>query len=139
MIETEFDEQAEKRLRDEFAKVPYAGFLGMEIISLTYGAAVLKLEMRDRLRQTHGVLHGGATASLIDTAMAFAIMSVLEKDERATTIDLTVHYLRPVSEGEILCAAKVLRAGRRILTVSAECAGADGKTAATALSSCAKY
>lgn len=133
------NEPTEERLRAEFALVPYARLLGMKIVSLTRGSAILRLEMREELRQLHGVLHGGAIASLIDTAMAFAIMSVLEAGEKATTVDLTVHYLRPVSRGEIVCAAKVLRAGRRILTVSAECAGADGKMTATALSSCTKY
>jgi len=128
-----------EKARREFPKVPFARLLGMEMVSLAPGEAVLKLALRDELRQTHGVLHGGATASLIDTAMAFAIISILEADERATTIDLTVRYLRPVSAGEIVCTAKVARAGRRILTVSAECAGADGKTTATALSTCTKY
>lgn len=98
-----------EKARREFPKVPFARLLGMEMVSLAPGEAVLKLALRDELRQTHGVLHGGATASLIDTAMAFAIISILEADERATTIDLTVHYLRPVSAGEIVCTAKVAR------------------------------
>ena len=94
--------------------------------------------MRDELRQPHGVLHGGATASLIDTAMAFAVITCLAEDEKATTIDLTVHYLRPVLDGKITCTARVVRAGRRILTVSAECRNADGKLTATALSTYTK-
>ncbi len=67
--------------------------------------------MRDELRQPHGLLHGGATASVIDTAMAFAVVSILESDEKASTVDLTVHYLRPVMEGAIVCTAKVVKAG----------------------------
>jgi len=133
-----FDESSIEKAREEFAKVPFVRLLGAEMVSISGGEAVLKLEMRDQLRQPQGVLHGGATASLIDTAMAFAVITCLERDEKATTVDLTVHYLRPVSTGEIVCTAKIVRAGRRILTVSAECVGAEGKLTATALSTYTK-
>lgn len=132
------DKSLTDRAFREFAKIPYVQLLGMELVSLSDGEAVIKLAMRDELRQPHGVLHGGATASLIDTAMAFAVITCLASDEKATTVDLTVHYLRPVAAGEIVCTAKVARAGRCILTVSAECKNADGKLTATALSTYTK-
>lgn len=122
-----------------FKEVPYIKLLGIELIGLKSGEAILRLKMRDELRQPHGVLHGGATASLIDTATAFAVISVLETDEKATTVDLTVHYLRPVVEGAITCTAKVVRGGRRLLTVSAEVANEEGKLIATALSTYSKF
>jgi uncharacterized protein (TIGR00369 family) len=139
MKNKEFDEQLKTLARTGFEKVPFVRLLGMEMVDLSYGEAILKLKMRDELRQPHGVLHGGATASIIDTAMAFAIITCLEKDEKATTIDLTVHYLRPVSTGEIVCTAKIVRAGKRILTVSAECVNSEGKITATALSTYTKF
>ncbi len=134
----ELNESLKNKAFEEFAKVPFVRLIGMEIIDISYGEAILKLEMRDELRQPQGVLHGGATASIIDTAMAFAVISCLTETEKATTVDLTVHYLRPVSTGEIVCTAKVVRAGRRILTVSAECVNAEGKPTATALSTYTK-
>jgi len=139
MKDKEFDERLKAMGRDGFEKVPFVRLLGMEMVDLSYGEAVLKLKMRDDLRQPHGVLHGGATASIIDTAMAFAVITCLDADEKATTVDLTVHYLRPVSTGEIVCTAKVVRAGKRILTVSAECVNAEGKITATALSTYTKF
>ncbi|MDQ6787322.1 MAG: PaaI family thioesterase [Acidobacteriota bacterium] len=139
MDSKEFGEQLKEAARAGFSQVSFVRLLGMEMVDISRGEAVLKLKMREELRQPHGVLHGGATASLIDTAMAFAIITCLEKDEKATTVDLTVHYLRSVTEGEIVCTAKVVRAGRRILTVSAECANAEGKLTATALSTYTKF
>ena len=135
----EFDESLKTLARAGFEQVPFARLLGMEMVDISHGKAILKLKMRDELRQPHGVLHGGATASIIDTAMAFAVITCLQKDEKATTIDLTVHYLRPVSKGEIVCTAKVVRAGKRILTVSAECVSDEGKITATALSTYTKF
>jgi uncharacterized protein (TIGR00369 family) len=84
--------------------------------------------------QNHGVIHGGAIASLIDSATAFAIISLLAPKEKVTTVDLTISYLRPLTDGRITAVAKVLRAGRRLIVVSAEVVSNDGKLAATALS-----
>lgn len=127
-----------EKAQSVFRDVPFIKLIGMELLELKTGEAILRLKMRDDLRQPHGVLHGGATASIIDTATAFAVISVLEKDEKATTVDLTVHYLRPVTEGEIFCTAKIVRAGRRLLTVSAEVVNEQEKLIATALSTYSK-
>lgn len=135
----ESSETRREKAKTGLEGVPFARLLGIELVDISHGEAILKLEMRGELRQPHGVLHGGATASLIDTAMAFAVITCLADDEKATTIDLTVHYLRPISEGEIRCTARVVRAGRRILTVSAECVNHAGKITATALSTYTKF
>ena len=127
-----------ERARRVFKTIPFVQLIGMQFVSMSDGETVIKLEMREQLRQPHGLLHGGATASLIDTAMAFAVITRLAKDEKASTVDLTVHYLRPVTEGEIVCTAKVVRSGRKILTVSADVINDKGKMIATALSTYAK-
>jgi len=131
--------EAQKQMAAEAIKrVPFARLLGFELVDLSTGEAIIKLKMRDELRQPYGVLHGGATASLIDTAMAFAVRTCVEESQQTTTIDLTVHYLRPHSEGEIFCTAKVERAGKRILTVSAKVVNEQEKLIATALSTYTK-
>ena len=86
------------------------------------------------LRQPSGVLHGGVTATLIDTAMAFAVRTRLPREEATATIDLTVHYLRPHLDGTVTCTAKVVRPGKRIFTVSADVVNEQGKLIATGLS-----
>jgi uncharacterized protein (TIGR00369 family) len=80
------------------------------------------------------VTHGGAIASLIDTAMAFAIISLLTPQEKVTTVDLTISYLRPVTTGRMTAVAKVVRNGRRLFVASANVFTEDGKLASTALS-----
>jgi acyl-CoA thioesterase len=108
--------------------------LGIELDDIGRGTATLGLTVRKELTQNHGLVHGGAVASLIDTATAFAIIPLLAPKERVTTVDLTISYLRPLTEGRITATAKVVRAGRRLFVVSAEVFGQDGKLATTALS-----
>ena len=118
--------------------LPFAKLIGMRLVDLRPDEAVISIEMRDDLRQPSGVLHGGVTATLIDTAMAFAVRTRLAMHEATATIDLTVHYLRPHITGVFTCTAKVVRAGKRIFTVSADVTGADGKLIATAISTYTK-
>ena len=122
------------RIENALERVPFAGLIGIELEAVESGVATLGLEIREELKQNNGVVHGGAVASLIDTATAFAIISLIAPKERATTADLTISYLRPLTEGRIRATARVLRAGKRLIVVSAELKDQAGKLAATALS-----
>lgn len=118
--------------------MPLSQMLGMSLESLRTDEAVASLEMRDDLRQPIGPLHGGVTATLIDTAMAFAVRTRVQPTEGTATIDLTVHYLRPHTEGKVTCTARVVKAGKRIFTVNADVVNEQGKLVATALSTYTK-
>jgi uncharacterized protein (TIGR00369 family) len=127
---------AEKsRLHKILEEVPYAHLLGIELEEVERGAATLRLPVRDELRQNNGITHGGAIASLIDTAAAFAIMTLLEPGKSTTTIDLTIHYLRPLLKGQATARARVRRAGRRVTVVSVDVTDEAQMLAATALTS----
>ena len=114
--------------------VPFARLLGIEVDSVEPGHAVLSMKLRDDLMRNNGIAHGGAIATLIDSAMSIAIMALLEENERTVTVDLTIHYLRPISEGTARASARVVRAGRRVITVSAELFDQNEKLSATAIS-----
>ncbi|HJT28370.1 MAG TPA: PaaI family thioesterase [Pyrinomonadaceae bacterium] len=114
--------------------VPFARLLGIEVDSVEPGHAVLSMKLRHEHMRNNAIAHGGVIATLIDSAMAIAIMALLDENERTVTVDLTIHYLRPVPEGSAKASARVVRAGRRVVTVSAELFDAEGKLAATAIS-----
>jgi uncharacterized protein (TIGR00369 family) len=114
--------------------VPFLELLGIEVESVGPGTATLLLPVREELTRNDGIIHGGAVASVIDSAFAFAIIPLLAENERTVTVDLTIHYLRPLSGGTSRTDARVVRAGRRVITVSAELFDENEKLAATALS-----
>ena len=134
MIETSLPPERRERIERAIEAVPYAQLLGIELEKVVPGEAILTLAIRPELSQNHGVVHGGAIASLIDTATAFAILTLLEPEERVTTVDLTISYLRPGLEGRLRATARVLRQGRRLLNTSAEVTNEAGMLLATALS-----
>ncbi|HEX3558375.1 MAG TPA: PaaI family thioesterase [Pyrinomonadaceae bacterium] len=120
------------RLREAFAEVPFARLLGLEFVGAERGAATFALEVREELTRMGGIAHGGALASLLDTAAAFAVHTLLEPGVRTVTVDLTVHFLRPVSAGRVEAHARVLRAGRRIVILSVEATDQTGALVAAA-------
>jgi uncharacterized protein (TIGR00369 family) len=126
----------EQRRRVEAARegVPFLKLLGIEVDSVAPGTATLSIPVRGELMRNDGIVHGGVMASLIDSAFAFAIIPILSDGERTVTVDLTIHYLRPLSNGVAKATARIVRAGRRVITVSAELFDENEKLAATALS-----
>ncbi len=121
-------------LEQAIQTVPYARLMGIELEDVGVGESTLSLAIRPELSQNHGVVHGGALASLIDTATAFAILTLLEPEEKVTTVDLTISYLRPAIRGKLMATAKVIRRGRRLFTVSAEVFDDSKSLLTTALS-----
>ena len=136
--EKEITEEQKQRAADVLHNNLFAKMIGMRLVDMSANEATIQIEMRDELRQPHGLLHGGVTATLIDTAMAFAVITVLGKEEAASTVDLTVHYLRPHMEGAFSCTAKIVRTGKRLIFVSAEVINEKGKQIATAISTYTK-
>jgi uncharacterized protein (TIGR00369 family) len=127
--------EQEQWIREAFRGIPFARFLGIELGAMKRGEATLHLEIRDELRRNNGVTHGGVVASLVDTAAAFATLTLIEPGQTTTTIDLTIHYLRPLLKGRATAHARVVRAGRRVLVISVEVFDDMEALAATALSS----
>src|SRR5260370_8433531 len=97
MSENKLNEARVAQIHEAFASVPYAKFLGLELGEMKLGEANLHLEVRAELRQNRGVVHGGAVASLIDTTSAFAVLTRLEPNDRATRTHLPIPYLRPIT------------------------------------------
>lgn len=127
-------EAQQQRVKRAIA-VPFARLIGLQVESVEFSRAVLTMEIREELKQYDDIVHGGATATLIDSAMAFAIIPHLADEEGSSTVDLTIHYLRPLSQGVAKATAQVVRAGRRVIVVSAEVVDAEGRSVATAISS----
>lgn len=133
-----FTDERARRAAERLNELPLSRLLGMRLTDIRPNEATVEIEMREDLKQPGGILHGGVTATLIDTAMAFAVRTHLTETEPTATIDLTVHYLRPLFSGKAICIARVVRPGKRIFTVSADVHDDSGKLIATGISTYTK-
>jgi acyl-CoA thioesterase len=129
----EMTPERERAIREKFKGNYFPLLLGIEIDLLEPGRAVLGVEIRQELLQLQGVMHGGAMATLIDTAVAMAIVSVSEPNDRFTTVELKINYLASVREGRVTADARIIRDGRRIVVADCDAFDSNGRLAAKGL------
>ena len=101
---------AEEMLESVFA--PWVQALDLSIESLDQQGAILRMRFSERLCRDNGVICGQALMSLADTAMVFAVSSAGGAYRPMTTVDQTMHFLRPAANADVLAEAKVIRLGR---------------------------
>lgn len=98
---------------------PLFGFLGVVILEIGSEQTVLRLPFRQEFVQGAGVVAGGIVAALADEAMAHVVLANLPKGCQTATIEMSVRYFRPVLESGLTATARLVNAGRRILSVEA--------------------
>ena len=101
---------AERMLTDVFA--PWVQDLNLSVACLDKESAVLRMRFSEKLCRDNGVICGQALMSLADTAMVFAVSSAGGAYRPMTTVDQTMHFLRPAANADVLADAKVVRLGR---------------------------
>ena len=114
---------------------PYVGHLGIRLTDMQPGVATLTLPFADSLVTIGNIVHGGAIASLIDTAAMVAAWSdaTVPDNLRGTTVSLTVAYLAPAESEELQATARVLRRGRSLVYLDVEVQKASGALVAKGL------
>lgn len=86
--------------------------LGLSIEAVGPEGATLRMRFSDRLCRDNGVVCGQALMSLADTAMVFAVSAAAGDYLPMTTVDQTIHFMRPAMRADVLAEAKVVRLGR---------------------------
>ena len=74
--------------------------------------ALLRMTFSERLCRQGGIVCGQALMALADTAMVIAILSANGGYRPMTTVDQTTHFMRAVSQSDVLADARVVRLGR---------------------------
>ncbi len=97
------------------SKQPYWRLLGIELVDAKKGWAKLKLSFSEKLVHPFGVVHGGAIFSLADSAVAIALLGLVDKTERFTTVETKINYVNPVKEGDISAESRIVHKGNRIV------------------------
>ncbi|MBD1550133.1 PaaI family thioesterase [Pseudomonas typographi] len=107
-------------LPDDYVQSPFSQLLGCRVLRLEEGLAEVGLALTEPLRNRLGKLHGGAMFSLVDVAMGLACSMSHGFDKASVTLECKINYIRAVADGDVVCLAKVIHAGRRTLVVEAE-------------------
>jgi len=122
-------------IRQFFPTSPYVAHLGMQLTDIQPGTATITLPFADPLITIGTIVHGGAIASLIDTAAMVAAWSGAEVPAKArgTTVNLSIAYLAAAEKEDLQAIARVLRRGRSLVYLDVEVRSASGSAIAKGL------
>ncbi len=92
--------------------------LGYDVVEAEAGRVVVTAEPTGDLLNPAGTVHGGFSATLLDSCMGLSIQSTLEKGLTSTTLEFKISLIRPITPetGLIRAEGTVLQRGRRIGT-----------------------
>ena len=90
---------------------PFNELVGIRLIRIHKDGVTIDCKLRPELLNVSGVLHGGVTATLADAAVGIAITQRVGRTGAATTVEMKLNYLRPVSGRKITARARLLRMG----------------------------
>ncbi len=126
--DTESEDLAQRCAAAMFARDEASQALGISLVAIGPGHAVMRMPIRSDMANGDGVCHGGLLFSLADTAMAFASNS---RNEVYVAVSMSIEFLAPGRLGETVTAeaTEVHRAGR---TATYNVAVTDGSGAAIA-------
>jgi len=90
----------------------FSQWLGIEVVDVKAGEVELRMKISPEMLNGFGVVHGGVTFSLADSALAFASGG---HGRISLALDVSISYPHPVYSGDILTArAKELHLGKKI-------------------------
>ncbi|HEY5367858.1 MAG TPA: hydroxyphenylacetyl-CoA thioesterase PaaI [Hanamia sp.] len=101
---------AKKVVDDMMEKDLFSKWLGIELIEIAEGYSKIKMTIRNEMVNGFGIVHGGVTFSLADSAFAFACNN---RNNLSVALDTSINFIKPVYVGDTLIAeAKEIHNGK---------------------------
>jgi len=112
--------------------------LGYDIVEAGDGRVVITAVPNETPLNPSGGVHGGLSATLLDSAMGLAIRSTLDKDSEQTTLEFKISLVRPITPqtGPITAEGTVLSRGRRVGTAEGRITDKDGRLLSHGTTTC---
>jgi|ERR1700712_1461791 uncharacterized protein (TIGR00369 family) len=112
--------------------------LGYDVTEAARGRVVVTAKPGDNHLNPAGTVHGGFSATLLDSCMGLAVQSTLDKGVSSTTLEFKISLLRPITPetGEIRAEGVVLTTGRRVGTAEGRITDGAGRLLAHGTTTC---
>ena len=113
---------------------PIGEYLQASIIDVDDDAYKLSMgfEGQDHMYNGAGVIQGGILTSMLDTTMAFAVLSHVKPEQSTATISINTDFLNAAKTGSFVVEAEITRMGRNIAFAKATLKNAEGTLIASA-------
>lgn len=101
-------------LAEAFA--PWVKELNIEPVDISEAGALFRIPAGEDLARTGGIVCGQALSAIADTVGVLTLIGINNHDRIMTTVDMTTHFMRPVSTGDVEATVTILSNGRRMAT-----------------------
>ena len=88
--------------------------LGIEVVEATPERVIVRVEVTDRVHQPYGILHGGVSALLAESAASIGGATAAGPGKLVVGTELNCSHLRSMSSGVLTATATPFRLGRTI-------------------------
>jgi acyl-CoA thioesterase len=112
---------------------PFWELLGLELADVKKGWAKVRLPFARKLVHPLGIAHGGAIFSAADSAVAMALIGLVDRDETFTTVEMKINFLKPFDAGEMMAEAWIVHKGAKTALGDVEVRNGDGTLIAKGL------
>jgi uncharacterized protein (TIGR00369 family) len=102
--------------------------LGVEILEALPDRVVMRVPVDWKVLQPYGILHGGVSALLAESAASFGAALNAPPGRGVVGIELNASHLRSLSEGHLTAIATPVRVGRTVQVWSIDLTGDDGRS-----------
>jgi acyl-CoA thioesterase len=109
---------------------PYYRLLGMAVKEIKEGESRIEMPFKQDLTHPYGIVHGGAIASLADSAVAMALIDLVGIKDRITTIEFKINFIASVNKGKLEAHAKIIHKGSKTAVGDVEVVNEKGKLVA---------
>jgi uncharacterized protein (TIGR00369 family) len=106
------------KLERLYAAAPVTTWYG-STIQIDDGRATVRVNARPEFHHAAHAVHGSVYFRLLDDAAFFAANSKVA-DVLVLTVSFTIHFLRPVSDGELRADGRVVHGGARLFVAEAQ-------------------
>jgi uncharacterized protein (TIGR00369 family) len=103
------------------------GLLGVEVVEAGPARVVLRLPVDWKVHQPYGILHGGVSALLAESAASYGAALAAGPDRQVVGIELNASHLQSVSDGHLTAVATPVRAGRTVQVWAISLSDDDGR------------
>ena len=110
----------ESRVRDSFARQPMMDHIGAELTVVAPGYCEIDMPYLRSLTQQHGYIHGGAMATIADSAAGYAAFTLAPADHSILTVEYKLNLVRPGEGKRFIAKGVVVKPGKILTVVNAD-------------------
>jgi uncharacterized protein (TIGR00369 family) len=113
---------------------PVFQLLGCRVLEAEPGSGSMRVQFEGKPEFVNAIggIQGGILAAMLDQTAGQAIITTLEENELAPTLEIKVNFIKPAKVGALFGEGRVVHRGRSVVFAEAKLMDPEGNLLATA-------